>query len=359
MLAALVPMASADSAIDIERNRVVPVRLNDDLSIRYSERGDRFTATVDNDYDLPTGTQLMGRVLEVHRKADREAPYLEVGFDEIRLPDGTRESIKAAPVSMENGIVKRNRDGHYYATRKVVRRDQALAGGAIAGLVIGSIFKKPVEGAIIGAVAGIIVGEKQASIQETATLPRGSRMGAMFERPMHVVYTGTDWRRDAYAYDRNDSRNDTTYDNRDDRGWRTTDTYRSDRSGQNERYSETYRSDRAARITFRDRVLRFSGAAQPFYIGNTVMAPLSKTASQLGLTVDSYTSDGTILVEDSRNNLRLEQGSRDYRLNGRYGTMSKEVQVRDGVTYVPLEVLALMKREPIYANGTRVEMYRD
>src|SRR2546421_725428 len=101
LLAALAPLAQADQHIDIEKNRVVPVILDNKLSVRDSRRGDHFTATVADDYDLPNGTKFYGRVLDVHKRTDIQPPYIEVEFDRLRLPDGTREDIKAQPVSMD------------------------------------------------------------------------------------------------------------------------------------------------------------------------------------------------------------------------------------------------------------------
>jgi hypothetical protein len=85
------------------------------------------------------------------------------------------------------------------------------------------------------------------------------------------------------------------------------------------------------------------------------MVPLNRTAEQLGLSIDSYQSDNTIIVQDMDSHLRLEHGSRDYRLNGRYGTMPHQLEVRNGVTYVPIDVLARMKHDAVLVNGNRVE----
>lgn len=350
MLATFAPIARADTVIDLERNRVVPVTLNENLSVRHSHQGDRFSATVENDYDLPEGTQLLGHVTSVKKQNGDEPPYIAVMFDTMRFPDGTRESIKAQPISMEGGLVKRDSRGRYMATRKVIRRDQAVLGGAVAGLIIGSILKKPFEGAVLGAVAGIIVGEDQKSKQENATLPRGTRMGALFDSPVHVAYNGSDWHADRYndGYNDRDSRRDDGYasDRPAERGWRRTDRY-----GRTESTSE-----RDFSITYRDRPLRFSPDARPYRIGRTIMVPLIRTAEQMDLTVDSNGADGRLVVEGNDSKLRLEQGSSDYRLNGRSGTLAQRVVVRNGVTYVPLEILAQMTEEPVREDGNRVRI---
>lgn len=348
MLTSFVPLARADTTISLERNRVVPVRLNKDLSIKKSHVGDRFSATVENDLDLPGGTEFLGRVTSVQKEHDDQPPYLAVVFDGVRLPDGTRASLKAVPVTMEGGVVKRDNRGRYYATRKVIRKDQAVLGGAVAGLVIGSILKKPFEGAVLGAVAGIVVGQDQKRLQETATLPKGTKLGALIDQPVQLAYNG-DWR--GYDEDvvyQDDYRNRDGYaQRRDDRGWR-----RGDRRDSRDDYGY----DRNIRITHQGRVLSYDADASPYRSGSAIMVPLGRTADQLGLEVNTYERDGTIMVDNGEATLRLEQGSTAYRLNGRSGTLSNEVSVRNGVTYVPLSILAKMKTEPILANGTRVQI---
>lgn len=345
MLATFAPIARADTVIDLERNRVVPVTLNENLSVRKSHQGDRISATVENDYDLPEGTELLGRVASVKRQNGDEPPYIAVTFDTLRLPDGSRQPIKAEPISMEGGLVKRDSRGRLMATRKVIRRDQAVLGGAVAGLVIGSILKKPFEGAVLGAVAGIIVGEDQKSLQENATLPKGTRMGALFDSPVHVAYNGSDWRARGYddryddQYNDRDARRDDGYNTRNDHPvWR--------RVGGSESTS-----DRDFNITYRGRPLTFSERARPYRIGRTIMVPLVRTADQMDLTVDTDGPEGTLFVEGNDSRLRLEQGSSDYRLNGRSGTLTQAVSVRNGVTYVPLEILARMTDDPVREGG--------
>lgn len=347
VMAALAQIARADEHIDIEKNRVVPVTLDDRLSVRDSRRGDRFSATVADDYDLPGGTKLYGRVLDVHKRTDIQPPYIEVEFDRMKLPNGIREDIKAQPVSMDSGVVKKDRWGHYEVSRQVWHRDQTVVGGAVVGLVVGSLIHRPVEGAIIGGLAGVIVGMDQQKMADDETMPRGTRIGAAFEAPVHLAYNGNDWAGDrGYANERNS--NDT--DRRPGE-----DTY--DQSG---RYSDSgrtggYRTERETHITYRGNELRYAGSERPYWIGDVLMVPLTRTADQLDLSVDGNRPDHMILVEGDTSVLRLEQGSGSYRLNGKYGTLAHEVIVRDGVTFAPIEVLAAMKRQPILVNGSRVE----
>ncbi len=346
LLAVLAPLAKADQHIDIEKNRVVPVTLDDRLSVRDSRRGDRFSATVADDYDLPGGTKLYGRVLNVHKRSDIQPPYIEVEFDRMRLPNGVREDIQAQPVSMDSGVVKKDRWGRYQVSRQVWHRDQTVVGGAVVGLVFGSLVHRPVEGAIIGGLAGVIVGMDQQSMADKETMPRGTRLGAAFESPVHLAYNGNGWRRDTGYNDQNANNGARPpYD----------DTYGQDGSYSGSGRTGGYRAEREARISYRGNELHYSGGVRPYWMGDVLMVPLTRTADQLDLTVTGDRAGNTILVEGDTSVLRLEQGSGSYRLNGKYGTLRHEVIVRDGVTFSPIEVLAAMKRQPIFVNGSRVE----
>lgn len=361
-LAALAPFARADTSIDIEKNRVIPVRLNDDISIRHSRRGDRFSATVENDYDLPRGTRLQGHVVSVHKKSDLQPEYIELTFDRMNLPDGSIEDIRAVPISLDSNAVRRDRNGRYYGTDKVIDRDKAVLGGALAGIVLGSIVHKPIEGAIIGAVAGVIIGQNQDSYGDNSVMRRGTRVGALFQRAFRVDYTGGRYGNDRYGNDRygNDrygddrDRND-RYDNdrdEDDGYYRGSNRDRYDQTS-SDPYGWNDRLSRNDRIVYLGRELRFTGAARPFWQGKTLLVPLYRAADQLDLRVDSRGRDSYI-VTDADSTLRIEQGSRDYRLNGRNDTMAVKVTDRDGVIYLPIEILAQLKRDPVYLNGRRL-----
>ena len=321
LMAILAPIAKADTTIDLERNRVVPVRLNDDISIRHSRKGDRFSATVENDYDLPRGTRLMGRVLAVHKKSGLQPEYVELTFDRMTLPDGSREDIRAVPISLDSDAVRRDRNGRYYGTDKVIDRDKAVLGGALAGIVLGSIVHKPIEGAIIGAVAGVIIGQNQDSLTDNNVMRRGTRVGALFQRAVHVTYYQDRYGNDRYGNDRygdnryGDNRNDDDrYDddrdgdlNKDRDPYNDRDTYNGRDTYNDRDYGDTDRygrSGRDARITYMGRELRFTGAARPFWQGKTLLVPLFRAADQLDLDVNSRGADSYV-VTDSDSTLRI------------------------------------------------------
>jgi len=83
------------------------------------------------------------------------------------------------------------------------------------------------------------------------------------------------------------------------------------------------------------------------------MVPLAEMADQLGLEV-SRTADHVFFLEDEENTLKLEQNKTDIRLNGKRISLPRAVVEREGITYVPIEAFAAIKRDLLYVNGTRV-----
>jgi hypothetical protein len=350
-LAILAGQAAADP-IHIRSNTVVPVVMEDELSFKESREGDRFRARVRDSRDLPSGSRLEGRIINIERARGDRPAYMDVEFTTLLLPDGTDTRISAVPISLDSKYLSRERDGRLVAKKGALRKDHYVWGGVIGGAILGSIIgRKTFEGAFVGAIAGIIVAESQAK-QEHVALKKGTEMGALFEREVRVDFNGrwdtndprNDSRNDRYNDDRKDDRYD--YDRREDRygNERREDVLRRD----------PYRDDYDMRIEFNGRPMRFGGNEQPYRMGNSVMVPLERAASQMSL--DVQISGRTILVEDDDSILKLEQDSDAYRLNGKRGIMPRNVVKRGNTIYVPLEVLAAMKREAITVDGTRVRL---
>jgi hypothetical protein len=346
--------ANAQANIVIRRNAVVEVVSEDNLSIRDNRRGDRFFVRVDNARDLPRGTRLEGRIVNIQEKRGDRPAYMDLEFNSMILPNGQRHNIRAVPISLDSRAIQRDRDGRMTADPQRVKSENFVIGGIVGGLVVGSILKKPFEGAIVGAIAGIILSEAEknkARNNEHLVLRSGTRVGAMFERDLNVRYDGWNdpWaRNDPWGNDRYDDRND-RYDDRNDRYDRND---RFDRYERVDRYDDRF--DSGIRITHNGRDLRFGRNEEPYRLGDAIMVPLERTAPQLDLTVERFPNSRTIYVEGSRSTLRLEQDSTEYRLNGRRGNLSRPVAVRSGIVYVPVDILVAMVDGTIAVNGSNV-----
>lgn len=358
-LAVLAGQATAEE-IYLRGNSVVPVVMDDELSFKESRTGDRFFARVEDTRDLPYGTRLEGRIVSMQRKRGDKPAFMDVEFDSLVLPDGSSKSIRAVPIPLGSKYVGKGRDGRLVAKQGAIRKDYYVWGGVVGGAILGSIIgRKTFEGAFIGGLAGIILAEG-ASKEEGFALKRGARLGALIEEDVKVDYSGR-WEQNGYN-GRYDRRTDPFGYNRrrgDDQGDGDTLPPRNgdaDRQPPNGRYDQRnqdslIQEDGEFRIESAGRRLRF-GVEQPYRIGETVMVPLERAASQMGLDVEI--GGNIILIEGDDMMIRLEQDSDQYRLNGRRGSLSRNIVKRKGVIYVPIEVLALTKRDSVYLNGNKV-----
>jgi hypothetical protein len=175
----------------IQDGTVIPVTLDNEISSDRARQGDLFTATVRNngtDYaGLPAGTKIEGRVVTANAKEGRNPGMLELDFRRVILPDGRTMPIDGSLIGLDSNSVTRNSDGVY--TARADRKDDRLvyAGyGAGAGLLVGLLTKRPLEGAILGGVLGYLFGEVQRSNQQAADvrLRAGTEFGVKLNRDL-------------------------------------------------------------------------------------------------------------------------------------------------------------------------------
>lgn len=314
--------------IEIRRNTVIEVIADQDLNVKNVREGDRFTVTVANDYELPKGTQLQGEVIRVEEKRGDEKAYMDLQFNTVRLPDGSRQDFRAIPIALNNKAISRDRDGRMYADAKKVRSEYYVLGGLVGGLVLGSILKKPFEGAFLGTLAGIVLGEAERQKSKNSTdlvLKKGTKLGAVALEDANIEYADRDWRNDRYRDE--DRRRDTRTD-----------------EGRFE-------------LRYQNRTLRFEGREAPYGVGRAVMVPAKETGRQLGLTVDRV--GDRLYIENDQDSIRLTVGESAYRRSNQRGDLAAPVEERDGVVYVPIEVFASLVRQPLYLNGNEVRRIAD
>ena len=318
-------VAQSQDRLLIRDNEVVEIKFESAVSAKSNHRGDRIVATVDNDRLLPSGTRLIGEILEIRSKDGDRKAFADMEFTTLELPDGKRVSIEAYPLPLGDRYVRRGRDGRLEA-KKATRRDNVVLGSGIGGLLLGTIFRKPFEGAVIGVLAGIVISETDAlNTSGEQIVQKGQKMGAAFTREVDIDLD--------YRYGRDDRDRDNPDRSRD----------------RDDRYE-----DRDIRIEFRDRILDFRSGQTPFSQNGIVMVPLEAVAEQLGLDV-SRTNSNAWYLEDQENTLKLEQNSSDARLNGKRMSLPRATVERNGLLFVPIQTFAAIKRDPIFVNGSRVE----
>jgi hypothetical protein len=350
LLAVAVPVLSHAGTIFLARDTVVPVVIENDLTMRRVREGDRFTAHVDGDRDLPVRTRLIGRVRRVETERREQKGFVDLEFTDVILPDGSRHAIRAIPVSLDSRYTDRRDDGRIVVKEDARKKEGYVLGGTVGGFILGSIIHKQAEATVLGALAGVIAAEADRSNDGNTVLRKGQRVGALIERDTTLeTYGRTDGRNDGRRRDRYDDRD---YDRRDgDRYDRRNDRDRDGRD-RDDRYDRN-RDDRDLIVTYDDKDLRFDRDAQPYREGETYMVPLEETAEQLGLSVEKGRSKA-IYLEFEDSSLRLEQGSNEARLNGRRVTLTSSVTEKDGVIYAPVDILASIARGKILVNGNRI-----
>lgn len=336
-----VPAFSEAATLVLRRNAVVPIVFNDSLTIKDNRAGDRFMARVDGSLDLPRGTKLEGRVVSIRQARDGQPSAMDLEFTEIILPDGTRRPMKAVPIPLNDATVSRDRDGRMVAKKDPQKTGKYALGGALGGLVLGSLGKKPLEGAILGALAGAAVGEEERKRESTTIVQKGQKFGALVERDIRIEYR--DDRPDRYDEDRD-------LDDRDrDRDWDDRDYDDRDR----DRDDRNFDRDEIV-IEHDERELRFDRDEEPYRIGGTVMVPLKSVADQLGLEMEEGRYSA-LYVSGENGSLRLQKDSREARFNGKAFTLDQAVVERDGVLYVPVNAFAKISRESVRVNGNRID----
>lgn len=300
-------MAAQDSredAIELYKNDVIPVKIDQSIYLSKSERGDRFSAVVDGDRTLPKGTVFEGRVLEVRQKSDGRPGSITLEFNRLVLPNGDSIRIEATPVAWREKSMSRSRDGRWEAKGKMKREDWVI-GGLAGGLIIGSMARKPFEGAFIGTLAGIILGESDKTFSDDLVMRRGDKVGALIERNVAVDDTGEEANR--------------------------------------------------LRVTYEGRDLLFSRDQMPYESEGTVMVPLEAAAKALDVSVDLQEDRDFILISGKENSVRLNRNESDYRLNGKRRELPRNIETRNGVLYVPLEVFEHLVDGTLRADGTKIE----
>jgi hypothetical protein len=319
LLASLATTAFA--GITIPRNTVLEATADQDLSIKDRREGDRFSVTVASDRDLPRGTRIWGVINRIEPARDGRPAYMDLQFERIEYPGSNDGRLSAVPIPLDAKGVERGRDGRLVANPKKVKTGDYVVGGLLGGLVVGALVKKPFEGAFLGTLAGIVLGETErqnAKKQQDLVMRKGNRLGVLLMDDLAVDSRWDRNREDRWDRDRDDR-------DRDDR----------DRNGNDEiRFDgQTLRLD-----SFRDR--------------NELMVPLTEAARALNLEVDRR--DDRIWIDGRRTSARVRLNDSEARLDGRRGDLGAQIQERNSEVYVPLGLLAALVEGEITLNGTKV-----
>jgi hypothetical protein len=333
--AALPAISSAD-IITLRRDNVIPVVLEDKLTISGNKVGDMFTVRVTDDGPLPHGAELLGRIERINPAKGNRPSSMDLRFTRILMPDNSRISIDAAAIPLDDKFVTRSGDGRLVAKQDIRKQQTDVLGGALGGFIVGSIFHRRLLGTVVGTVVGVAAAENEKASDNNIIANPGDKLGALINDRQVVIEVGGQPPRDAAPREQAPSRYERPAGS-------------SPRGGQ-----DGYRvhEDGQPVLTFRNGDVHFPIDAKPYWIEDVFMVPLDPVAKQLGLDVDKR-QDMSIYVDGRDSSLRLTEHSRQARLNDNDISLPRTVVEHHGVVYVPLDALVLLVRDPVILNGTK------
>ena len=173
-------------------NTVVRVRLNQAMSSKTANVGDRFSATVTDPVHSSGGTVLIadgskvwGRVTAVKRAGRSSPGTLTVAFTSVVQPNGRSNPINASLYNDESGTA----DNEGTVTGKGQRKRDAvfIGGGAAGGALIGAIAgggKGAAIGALIG--GGLGIGARKYEKEKDADVKSGTEFSVILNRSVSL-----------------------------------------------------------------------------------------------------------------------------------------------------------------------------
>ncbi len=179
--------------VALKPGTVVAVHLEDSLSSKDSQKGDRFVATVDDSNSqgdwrsdaLPAGSKIKGYVRSVTPQQDKHPGTLDLAFDRLLLPDGRSMSIQGALISLDNKSISKDKHGLLVANKGHSSNRLTYVGiGAGAGALVAIIAsrKNVLEDTLIGAGAGLLYGAlDKGKSPSNVNLKAGTQMGVRLD----------------------------------------------------------------------------------------------------------------------------------------------------------------------------------
>lgn len=317
--------------VSLTTGTVIPVRLDQKLSSKVNQVGDRFTVTVrygDDDADLPEGSQIRGVVVGVERSQNGKPGTLDLDFRWMTTPGGQSHSLDGSLIALNGKDVKATDSGQLVASRDAGKDRLKLIGiGAGGGLLIGKLTKSnAIWSTVLGAGAGYLYNDfANRPKPGDVVLNRGAEFGIRLDRPMNFTTN----RRDGDA---------TRTAREDDADERAAARYAdAQRAEARERSASEARGDEIGMMIDNNDVDFES--ARPVLRNGRVLVPLDAVARAADF---DYTYDkANRMIRARRGQVRLPLSSNIARMAGRRYRMSGISEMRDGTLYVPLEFVGL------------------
>ena len=193
----------------VDAGERIRVRLEDKISSKVSQVGDRFTTKVtepvyasNGRVVIPEGSTIIGVIDSVQRaKKGGDPGTIDVSFKELRLPNGTVRQINGSLTNLDTDDAKSDSEGTASGDKMKNRKIIFIGGGGAGGAVLGAAIGGG-KGALIGGIAGAIgglIGEKMTK-GEDAEVKAGTEFGVYLNRAVYLPsYSAADEARDEYT----------------------------------------------------------------------------------------------------------------------------------------------------------------
>ncbi|HLV80753.1 MAG TPA: copper amine oxidase N-terminal domain-containing protein [Chthonomonadaceae bacterium] len=340
MTAALISGAGAQMrTVSLSSGTVIPVKLNTTLSSQNAQQGDTFTATVPddqaNDYNLPVGTEVEGVVRDVRPQEGNNPGLLDLGFTEIRLPDGRTQSIQGSLIGLDTSSVTHTRDGRLIAKPDKQNKRLVYAGyGAGAGLIVGLLTHHTLEDALIGGGLGYLFSSLQHSNSNArdVVLKSGTELGVRLDR--RVAF--------------NDNPDNNYYNNSygNDNG-----SYQYREQGSFHRspaYQGAMGNNSGIGVMVGDQNVSFRRGAWPLMWQGHVMAPAAPVLDAAGVNYTFDSGRRSITAHGPNGDVRMTAGSRVAVVNGyRRVLLDNPARWMNGTLYVPSRFFGFATGQPV------------
>lgn len=332
MTAVLIPGASAQTqVVRLSSGTVIPVRLNTTISSRDAQQGDTFTATVPadqcNEYDLPVGTEVEGVVRDVRAQEGNNPGLLDLGFNQMMLPDGRTEPIHGSLIGLDTSSVNHTRDGRLIAKPDKQNKRLVYAGyGAGAGLIVGMLTKHTFEDTLLGGGLGYLFGslQRHQSNARDVVLKSGTELGVRLDQRVSFRDYPSD---NAYQGDRGSYQ------------------YQEQQGSFHRRPMDQNYQDNAFDINVMvgDQNVRFHGDAGPIMWHDIVLVPARPVLDTAGIDYRFDPDLRRITAHGANGSVRVEAGSRAAVINGdRRVVMNAPARWINGTLYVPSRFFSLV-----------------
>jgi nucleoid-associated protein YgaU len=183
------------SNFKVEKGTRIRVRLEDEITSKSSQVGDRFNSKVTEPvYSntgvivVPNGSTVIGRIDAVTKaKKGGDPGKIDVSFVEVRLPNGATKAINGSLTSLDTKSAKSDNEGTASGDDRKNDKIIFIGGGAAGGAILGGIIgggKGAGVGAIAGAIGGLL-GERLTKGEE-AKVKSGTEFGVYINQDFYL-----------------------------------------------------------------------------------------------------------------------------------------------------------------------------